>query len=528
MWNTIAWSERLLAPQEQVLFRRLSVFVGGAALSAIEAVCADSGDDIVNGVSSLVGQSLLRALPASAEAEPRVGMLETIRAYALEQLELAPDAHTTRQRHAEYFGHLASEAAARWYAPTADAWIETLHRESDNMRAALQWARSTGNALFGLQLSGALWKFWQGFGYTREGRAWLDQLLTLEEPQPNATTLVARLSGLQAAAWLASDQHDNAEATRLLEQSMLLRRALRETTGETNSLVNAARQARTEGHYPEAVANLEEALVRHRSLRERIRGGSADLGLSIYDLGLVLRLLALVRREQGHFAQAQALLDESLLMQRRFSDREGVAFALLALADLARDEGDAGRVRAYGTESLDILRDLRIQWAIGFALNTLARGALTSGDLPKAVVAIEESVRLFRDLNAYSSLAEVRITQGLILHSHSDAAGAQPAMAEALRLAWAVGPRLFVPAALEGLAVLEANHGQPERVVQLLAAAAQLRAQMGTPVRPADKPAVDAALAEAHSALGAAAFGDAWAAAERLPVEQLMAAVAAA
>jgi hypothetical protein len=71
----------------------------------------------------------------------------------------------------------------------------------------------------------------------------------LDDPHPDPTSMVARLSGLQAAAWLAADQHDDAQATRLLEQSMLLRRALRETTGQMNPLANAARQARTEGQY---------------------------------------------------------------------------------------------------------------------------------------------------------------------------------------------------------------------------------------------------------------------------------------
>src|SRR5262249_45179533 len=180
---------------------------------------------------------------------------------------------------------------------------------------------------------------------------------------------------LQAAAWLASDQHDDAQATRLLEQSMLLRRALRETTGETNPLVNAARQARTEGQYQRAAVALEDALSHHSARRERIRQGSADLGLSLYDLGQVLRVLGLVRREQGDFAQATALFEEGLIMHRRFGDREGVALTLLGLADVARDQGDSARVREHGAESLAIFRELGIKWAIGFALNTLAQGA---------------------------------------------------------------------------------------------------------------------------------------------------------
>jgi predicted ATPase/transcriptional regulator with XRE-family HTH domain len=527
MRNTIDWSYRLLTPAEQLLFRRVSVFMGGATLPAIDAVCGGDGD-VVARVSALASQSLLRILPGSSdgvESEPRIGMFETIREYALEQLAASPEAETIRRRHADYFMALAVEAAAQWTTPTVDAWIEKLNRENDNMRAALQWARDGGNGLIGLRLAGALWKFWQGYGYTSEGRVWLDHLLTLDDPHPDSTTMVARLCGLQAAAWLASGQNDDAHATQLLDQSMLLRRALRETTGETNPLVNAARQARTEGQYRQAVAALEEALSRHRMLRERIRHGDADLGLAFYDLGLVLRVLGLVRREQGAFAQAAALFDENLTMQRRFGDREGTAFALLGLADVARDLGDAARVREYGEESLAILRDLRIQWAIGFALNTLAQAAYVDGDLARAFALIDESVALFRELKAYSSLAEVLITQGYIVGARGNATAAYEALAGALRLAWAVGPRVMAAAALEGLAGLEIARGQARRTIQLLAAASALRARMGTPVRPVDRPAVDRALAAARAALGADDFAAIWAEAEALPPEQIVSAL---
>lgn len=535
MWNTIEWSYQLLAPVEQQLFQRLSVFVGGGTLSAINAVCGDRslfGDaDMIDGVAALVSQSLLRTLPelpGDIDAEPRFGMLQTIRAFAREQFANAPDAETTRERHAHYFLMLAEQAAAQWSTPAVDAWIEKLHREYDNMRAALQWARDSGHGMIGLRIAGALWKFWQGYGYTSEGRAWLDRLLTLDDPHPDSTTMIARLSGLQAAAWLASEQRDDTQATRLLEQSMLLRRTLRETTGPTNPLVNGARQSRTEGKYQQAASALEEALSRHRSLREQLRRGSADLGLALYDLGQVQRVLGLVRREQGDFAQAKALFEESLSIHRRFGDREGVAFALIGLADVARDQGDAARVQEYATESLAILRDLRIQWMIGFALNTLAQGAYINDDLEQACTLIDESVVLFRELNAYSSLTEILITQGQILQAQGDVTAAHSALTEALRFAWAVGPRLFVAASLEGLACIESARGQAGRAVQLFAAASTLRTQMGTPVRPVDRPALEQALATARSILGADGFTALWEESAGLPLEHLLNTVQAA
>src|SRR3989440_6483361 len=61
--NTIAWSYHLLDEEEQRLFRRLAIFVGGCTLQAIEAVCEAPGDHAWKGfdeVASLIEKSLLQ------------------------------------------------------------------------------------------------------------------------------------------------------------------------------------------------------------------------------------------------------------------------------------------------------------------------------------------------------------------------------------------------------------------------------------------------------------------------------------
>jgi hypothetical protein len=91
-----------------------------------------------------------------------------------------------------------------------------------------------------------------------------------------------------------------------------------------------------------------------------------------------------------------------------------------------------------------------------------------------------------------------------------------------LRLALAVGPRLFVAAALEGLASVVVSQGHAKLAAHLLAAASRLRAQMGAPVRPADQAAVEQALATVRSTLGDDAFAAVWAEAKELPLDQLL------
>jgi hypothetical protein len=168
-----------------------------------------------------------------------------------------------------------------------------------------------------------------------------------------------------------------------------------------------------------------------------------------------------------------------------------------------------------------------MQWAIGFALNTLALGACYQGDLPRAYALATESVALFRELHADASRAEVLITLGRILRAQREKVAAYAAFAEAFQLALALGPRLMVAAALEGLAGVVADQGQADLIVRLLGAASALRAQMGTPVRPAERASHDQALAVARSILGGDNFAALWEGAAAVPIDQLLAGIAA-
>ena len=518
-----SWS--LLSEQERVHFSRLAVFRGGWTADAAARIA----DATLPALAALVDKSLV--LPGSVETqssaaravpvELRYAMLEPIREYALERLAERGEAVALQRAHADYYLALAEAAAAHWDSPTANAAIEQLDREHDNLRAALQWARDGGDRTLGLQLAGALRRFWRSRGSIGEGRVWLEELLALDDDTPNASAMAARLRAMEAAAWLASDQHDYTHAARRFEQSMALRQALGETEDETNLLVNAALEARAVGQYGRAAALLEDALARQRVLGDRGSVSSAGLGLSLFLMGLVLR-------EQGDFARAVALFAECTQLHREIEDREGIALGLLGLSDVARDQGDVAQVRTYGEESLATLRKLGVQWAIGFALNNLALAAYQEGDLTRAFVLVSESVSLFRAQKADASLAEVLITLGQIVRAQGDVAAAYGALSEALRLAWAVGPRLLVTAALEGLASLAAQAQQAALAVRLLGAASASRAQMGTPVRPLDQAAVDRTLATARAALGSNAAASVWSEAMELPLEQILSSIPSA
>lgn len=517
-------SWNLLSEREQALFSHLAVFRGGWTAEAAEQVAGAT----LPALTALLDKSVVRsgaepqATAGQAESNPagapRFVMLEPLREYALEQLATRGEAVALQRAHADYYLALAEAAAAQWDTPTADALIKQLDHEHDNFRAVLQWACDGGDHVVGLQIAGALRKFWQSRGCFSEGRLWLEQLLAIDERNPNAASTAIRLRATHTAAWLASDQHDYTRATELFDQSLALRRELGEVEGEIHLLAPEARLARAVGQYGTAIALLEDRLMQYRTSRDRGSWSTGGLGLALYELGLALR-------EQGDFARATSLFAECVAFHREIGDREGMAIGLLGLSDVARDQGDVAGVRAYAEESLAMLRQLGVQWAIGFVLNNLAVAAWLERDLAHASTLVAESVALFRSLRADGSLVEALITLGQIARAQGGITAAREALAEALQLALAIGPRLMVTAALEGLASVMVSQGHAEPAARLLAAASTLRAQMRTPVRPVDRNALEHALATTRSALGADVFAAIWSEAETLPLGQILGAI---
>jgi predicted ATPase len=126
--NTIAWSYDLLTPDLATVFRRLGVFAGGCDLDALAAVAmADHGPgaDPLQPVAELLDVSLI-TVTEGADGEPRVGMLETIREFALECLERTGDLESSRRRHAEFYTALAEQAHGQLQGPAHLAWLDRL------------------------------------------------------------------------------------------------------------------------------------------------------------------------------------------------------------------------------------------------------------------------------------------------------------------------------------------------------------------------------------------------------------------
>jgi predicted ATPase len=166
MRDAIAWSYDLLGEPEQALFRQLSVFVGGATVDAAAAV-GQAGPDLP-GLAGIVASNLL-GRPDPAGGSSRLVMMETIREYGYEQLLAHGEAEAARRRHAACFLALAEQAASGLAGPDAVTWLARLDAEHDNLRAALSWARDSGDQPLMLRLAGALGRYWLQRGHLSEG-----------------------------------------------------------------------------------------------------------------------------------------------------------------------------------------------------------------------------------------------------------------------------------------------------------------------------------------------------------------------
>ena len=226
MRATLDWSYGLLAPPEQIVFRRLAVFVGGWSLEAAEEICSGSGvapQELLGLLTRLVDASLVQVDERDGRARYR--LLEPVRQYAHERLGTSGEMDSVRHQHASWFESFAErwETDANVGGPRREAAHAALELERDNLRASLRWCVDQGDAPMGFRLCRAHWNLWVVQGAFSEGRAWLTQLAAL----PDAAKAPAMRAVAQSIeATLAWRQGSYARALELQREALpLLRHA---------------------------------------------------------------------------------------------------------------------------------------------------------------------------------------------------------------------------------------------------------------------------------------------------------------
>jgi predicted ATPase/class 3 adenylate cyclase len=374
--NTIAWSYHLLDAAEQRLFRWLSVFVGGCSLEAVEALCADVSDgseagQVWESVASLIDKSLLQQTEQEGQ-EPRLVMLETIREYGLECLNVNGEMEAARQGHAEYYLRLSEQAEPELVGPRQAMWLERLEQEHENLRAVMQWSTSQAQGERGdgrtreiaLRLGGALRQFWYMRSYFSEGRDFLERALS----RSDGVAAPVRAKALFAATRLNESlgYRDRAEA--LCEESLALYRELGDTAGIASSLHLLAVIAWGRGNLAMSRSQEEESLALFKEL-----GDKRAVAYVLINLGS----LAI---DHGEYTTARSLLEDSLSMSKELGDTTSIADSLYHLARLCYwSQGDLTQAHRWLAESFALYQELGDKESIAYCLYLSGRLALGEG-----------------------------------------------------------------------------------------------------------------------------------------------------
>jgi predicted ATPase/class 3 adenylate cyclase/DNA-binding CsgD family transcriptional regulator len=444
--NTIAWSYDLLSAEEQSLFRRLAIFVGGFTLESAEAVVAApvgnqrwsiGVDEVVDGIESLISKSLVRTI--EARGEPRFTMLETIREYGLERLADEGEMASLRRWHAGHFLQLAESAEPLLRGRAQLAWLDRLQADHDNLRAALAYFSSDERAQSELlRLSGALAWFWPQRGHISEGRRWL--ALALERSDAGAV----RLKALYGAAWLAHIQQDGATAERLLSQALPLTREHGDQWAEA-WVLHLMGRARYFDNDAESATRLGE---QSREVAESV----GDRWL----VGWAVHLLALAAHIRNDLDAAWDYYSSAIEIRREVGFLEGEAICSHLKGVVAFRRGEYRLALDLVRSGVTQLQRMGTPWTIHNGLATWAALANALGDP-------ERAVRLIGAVHAFSAAIDVVPIPlaAAVIAETTEAARASLGAREFDR-AWATGRTFSIDQAIEDALGLQVSDSTSE------------------------------------------------------------------
>jgi predicted ATPase/class 3 adenylate cyclase len=379
--GAIAWSHDLLDEPGRALFRRLGMFVSGWTVEAAGAVAGGPPPfaDVEDGLSTLVEQSLIQ--PAVSGREPRFAMLETIREFALEQVDAAKETDEISRRHAAFYQRFAETALAESRGPDAGAWFDRLEADIDNLRAAIDRSAVNGHLHTALAIAAALGPFWLRRNHSAEGQQTLIRLIDRtderDSPEFAAATAVAGFN----ANWLA----DAETAFRMGELSVSAYRRLDDRPALAEALASLSFATIARDPSAALVVN-DESVAVYRDLGD-IRGeGQALLARST-------TLFVL-----GRLAEARATVERSIGLSREAGDVYFEIFSSNLLGRIEQVMGDLQAAVATYRSSLERSRSLDLSIGVAMGLDNFAELAIQGGEVERGIRLGAAAERLKEDL----------------------------------------------------------------------------------------------------------------------------------
>ena len=472
--GAIDWSYGLLQSAERSVLRHLGVFAGGATIEAAASVLELDEAALLEGAQGLADASMVRRIEET-DGDVRLVLLESVREFALEQLDAEGEGARARHQHLQYFATRADRLGGDLGGANQATALALLARDGDNLRAALEYGERAGDAGAFARLVLSLWRVWLVRGQWTEGREWIDRAAAAVTEESH---LLAQL--LAAGATLSQNQGDYDAAYALAERALALWRRAHDRRGEARMLATMGWLDWRRCRYAEARRLSAESLELHRAIDDE-RGAAQALT----NLGWIALF-------EGDSASAVAVLEESLAIRRALGDRRNVAFTMTTLAWALSRTGATSRARGMLDDARVTFQDIGERQLLAFNMRVTATIDVGTGRAAEAATALEEvSIPVFREIGDRWGLCVALCVLGDALVQLRRGADAHRAREESLEIALAIGDGMWTATGLSHRAVACAERGDLAAASELVTRIDGLLAKIGAPLPAEHRQAYD-------------------------------------
>jgi predicted ATPase/class 3 adenylate cyclase len=518
----IDWGYALLAEQERLLLRRLSVFSGSWTLEATEAVCQGNGlagEEILDLLARLASKSMVVVLQAPG-GTMRYTQLETIRQYGHEKLQQAGEESGYLQQHLEYFLRFAETGDRKLRGLESLEWLHRIEEEYANLRAALEWCFGAGQAgEAGVRLANALVEFWNKRTTYHELFFWLAK--ALEQSRAMIGSPVRAKTLFIFGRYMMGRLGKWRDARPLLEESLEAWRSL--------GLSYRTDYAHVLIWLGFLLYHHDQPQTGHLYLQE-----ATDIFRTAGDcwgLGWALDAFSQMKFGDGDAETAYAMAREGADAFRKSGDRSGVAICVHDLGDYNLRLGNYLESRGYLEEALSVFREFGFNWMASQTLMTLGEAARALDEYEKAEDCYREGLSMIRESGAGPGwFLSPNLNLGYTVLYQGDDEQAVSFFTQALSLSRELDNKRAVIECLAGFAAVAAAREKTEAAARLYGAAeAQFQGLLvegktiDSLIEPVDRKEFERYQGICRNQLGGAAFEQAWKAGQRLTLEQALA-----
>jgi predicted ATPase/DNA-binding winged helix-turn-helix (wHTH) protein len=472
------WSYCLLAEQEKVVLRRLSVLVGEFTLDAASAVaCETEADpaDVIAAVASLVEKSLIST--SIVEGSIHYRLLDTTRSYALTKLAESGERDRLARRHAVYFRQLFAPAVLGLGSRVSSEYLTRNSRQIDNVRTALDWCFSaSGDKTVGIDLTASYAPVWMALSLIVECCQRCESALARVEgdAEANAWSLMWLRIALGSSLLFAMGPSER--ACTVLTEAITIADSLNDLDAQARALASLVGVHVYRGEYGQASAAVE----RLRDVAHRI-GDPAIIVVADRAMGTSLLTVGRLGEAQQCLERVlrfPAVPDDPLRLNWHHAEHRGIVRALLARARWL--QGFADKAHAEAQASLEELHGTGRPLALCRILYYgLCRIAPMTGDFEAADQAITQLVEVATRLNAPFWRLAGQFLEGKLMIARREFVKGTAILCDAFdtchRTGWRISYPEFKGALAEALAGLERADEALEAVNDAIVSAGQRR-----------------------------------------------------